>query len=269
VAHQTIPAVVIANLGNPNLKPESALTLTYGAVLTPTFLPGFSLSADYYRIKINGYISSPGASTSIDNCYNGLTSFCSNFVYTPPVGGAATGTIVVYQPGVNYSANVKSGWDFEAQYKTTLFDNPLSLHLLANTITTDYSVAPLATPINSQGTDGSPSWRMTGQVGYKIGAWFVQFQERYISPAKMSATLIQGISIDNNRIPAYFISDLTVNYDLDIAGSNSQLYLTINNLFNRAPPPDFTIPTSFSQPTNRSVYDGIGQYFNFGIRFKL
>ena len=43
--------------GNPDLTPEKARTLTVGMVLTPTFLPRFSLSVDYYRTKITDAIT--------------------------------------------------------------------------------------------------------------------------------------------------------------------------------------------------------------------
>ena len=40
-----------------------------GAVFTPhTFLPGFSLSADYYRIKVTSVIQGLGRSNILDNC---------------------------------------------------------------------------------------------------------------------------------------------------------------------------------------------------------
>ena len=42
---------------NANLVPEVANTLTGGVVFTPSFLPNFSLSVDYYRIKIDNAIS--------------------------------------------------------------------------------------------------------------------------------------------------------------------------------------------------------------------
>ncbi len=38
--------------------PEIAKTLTVGGVLSPRFLPGFSLAVDYYQIKVDGLIGS-------------------------------------------------------------------------------------------------------------------------------------------------------------------------------------------------------------------
>ena len=39
--------------GNPKLVPESSRTYTGGVVLTPSFIPGLTISADYYNIKLS------------------------------------------------------------------------------------------------------------------------------------------------------------------------------------------------------------------------
>jgi len=270
----TTPALVISNIGNPGLVPEKALTQTYGVVLTPTMVEGLSLSADYYKIKIKGAIQAPGAANILDNCAAGLTSFCPLFDYFPPVAPATVGSLIIRNQAVNYSVNAVAGFDFEATYRMELFGNPLGLHLLANHLTQDYSQAPLADAESSVGTDSSPNWRLNGQIQYGLGGFNFQFTQRYISPSKMSATLTEeNLGTNENDIPAYFISDLSVTYDLsntfEELGAGNQLYLTVNNLFNKQPPVAVSPPTTFSQPTNRNVYDGIGQFFNMGVRFRF
>ena len=54
--------------GNPAVKPEVGDTYTFGVVLTPKQLRGFSLSVDYYHIKVNGYISSIAPSLVVSQC---------------------------------------------------------------------------------------------------------------------------------------------------------------------------------------------------------
>jgi outer membrane receptor protein involved in Fe transport len=56
--------------GNPNLKPETATTKTFGVGFTPSFLPGFRAQVDYYDIKINDTISNIGPSTIMSLCAN-------------------------------------------------------------------------------------------------------------------------------------------------------------------------------------------------------
>uniref|UniRef100_UPI003B3A9165 TonB-dependent receptor plug domain-containing protein n=1 Tax=Sphingomonas sp. TaxID=28214 RepID=UPI003B3A9165 len=55
--------------GNPNLREETAKTFTVGAVVTPTFLRGFSATADYYNIKIDNYINTVGTSNIGNLCF--------------------------------------------------------------------------------------------------------------------------------------------------------------------------------------------------------
>src|SRR5690606_7508134 len=55
-------------LGSVGVNPERADTLTIGAVIEPGFVPGLSLSADYYDIRIHDAISRPDIQTIIDRC---------------------------------------------------------------------------------------------------------------------------------------------------------------------------------------------------------
>ena len=55
---------------NPNLNEEKSDSYTVGAVITPRFLPGFSLTADYYDITVKGVIVSLSAQTIVNNCYD-------------------------------------------------------------------------------------------------------------------------------------------------------------------------------------------------------
>ena len=64
--------------GNINLKPEKATTWTAGFVLQPAVLPGFSLSVDYYSIKITDEIGTPTSGDVIASCFGN------------PVGSAIT-----------------------------------------------------------------------------------------------------------------------------------------------------------------------------------
>src|SRR6185503_12373860 len=74
--------------GNPNLVPEVARTYTGGVVLTPTFIPGLTISADYYSINLHNAITSiSGSNTAIANlciASGGSSPFCSLYVRPYP-----------------------------------------------------------------------------------------------------------------------------------------------------------------------------------------
>src|SRR5690606_36887478 len=60
---------VLLTGGNPALSPEVGRTSTIGLVVQPQFIEGLSVSLDYYRIKVKGYIGAPGGGQIIvDRC---------------------------------------------------------------------------------------------------------------------------------------------------------------------------------------------------------
>jgi iron complex outermembrane receptor protein len=54
--------------GNPNLLPEVATTKTIGMVFQPGFVPGFSLTVDWFDIKIEKAIQGFGADAILNAC---------------------------------------------------------------------------------------------------------------------------------------------------------------------------------------------------------
>lgn len=80
----------IRNGGNPDLQPEKSDSYTIGGVLTPRFVPGLSISADYYDIQVNDVISTVGAQTILNQCYDSPTlnnPFCALFQRAGAGGG--------------------------------------------------------------------------------------------------------------------------------------------------------------------------------------
>jgi len=64
--------------GNPQLKPEIADTYTAGLVITPSILPTFNMTLDYFDIKIRDVITSYGANFIVNQCtLSANDSFCN------------------------------------------------------------------------------------------------------------------------------------------------------------------------------------------------
>ena len=83
IANPTAGQANITTGGNLNLKPEKANTWTIGAVLRPRFLPGFSATIDYYKIKVTDAITLPTPGDIIAACFGGTTA-----PFNPPAGAA-------------------------------------------------------------------------------------------------------------------------------------------------------------------------------------
>jgi outer membrane receptor protein involved in Fe transport len=67
--------------GNPNLKNETSNAYSIGGVLSPRFIPHFSLTADYVNVKLENAIANFSATQVLNACYD-ATDFPNNFYCT-------------------------------------------------------------------------------------------------------------------------------------------------------------------------------------------
>ncbi|MBL8557311.1 MAG: TonB-dependent receptor [Hyphomonadaceae bacterium] len=102
--------------GNPNLSPEEADTTTIGVVFTPSFVPGLSLSVDYFKIEVTDLITATGSGV-LDDCYfnNNLTA-CANIVRNPANGRLWNNAQGVTSTNTNIGGLTTSGYDINAGY---------------------------------------------------------------------------------------------------------------------------------------------------------
>jgi iron complex outermembrane recepter protein len=89
--------------GNLGLSPEKSNSWTVGVVLQPEFLPGFSLSVDYYNIKLTGAITTPTTDDAINACFGRPTgqSPTGAPLYTPAAGAAASTACTIIRRNPN------------------------------------------------------------------------------------------------------------------------------------------------------------------------
>ena len=125
--------------GNPFLKPEVANTWTVGAVLQPSFIPGFTASIDYYHIKVGGAVSSPTPGDVINACFAANVAAtdpaCTSIRRNPITGGLDGPPDTT--PGLpstlsNLGKILTDGVDVTANYRRTLgtmLGSPAKLNL--------------------------------------------------------------------------------------------------------------------------------------------
>jgi outer membrane receptor protein involved in Fe transport len=83
--------------GNPELDEETATTWTVGTVIRPRFLPGFTLTADWYDIELKNAIQYSTAQDIVDLCYDQPTLdniYCDNNARDPDSGFISDFTII-------------------------------------------------------------------------------------------------------------------------------------------------------------------------------
>jgi hypothetical protein len=101
----TVPDIIS---GNPNLKPEVAYEWTYGAVYSPKWIKGLTLSADFWHIDLRSIASFVSEQFILDfeNSFPGL-------IIRDPTTGAITEII---NPRLNLTNAIVEGVDYEGIY---------------------------------------------------------------------------------------------------------------------------------------------------------
>jgi iron complex outermembrane receptor protein len=251
--------------GNPDLKAEIADTTTAGIVYQPEWLSGLRLSVDYYNIDLKGAVGTLTAQNIINRCESGDTSLCQ-YITRDDTGNITT----VVRTNINLSEMKTDGVDGEISYATPLsryFESlPGSIDLRLLTSWTDNFITDDGTTVlNTGGVSGTggPHWRATASVTYDNGPLRLYAETRYVGPGEYDVNL----TYNNNHVNSQTVVNTTVQYTLKHEGDrNLQLFATINNLFDAAPP---VAPYNFifGSPTTASLFDVIGRRFVVGARF--
>jgi len=256
--------------GNPNLMEEEANTWTFGAVFTPTFLPEFSASIDYWDIDLDDAIVTLGGGTITRLCVdlpNVDNRFC-NLVERDPV---TRGIVNVIDTEINAGAIKTSGVDFQVNYSQALSS---IMSNLSGTI--DFNVVGtwvetrkfFGDPVNTDNfreaagfavSPGAPlpDWRFLSRTSYRNGPLLVSWQMQFISGLKRS-DLDSEDFLDISKTSPKTIHDLAVTYeileDVRVRGA-------VNNLFSTNPPSLFG---AFVERGAGGIYPNLGRTFFFG-----
>ncbi len=272
--------------GNPSLKPEHARTYTAGFVFSPSFVPGFQASLDWYKIKVVDSISTPGAGTLIDQCYAGDQVSCGTIIVN---GSAVTTTknitandfvVVTTKPTNTPSGVTQSGLDFATAYTHQAGPGKLGLrlsgiYLLRVETTTGCTLGSTSLNVtNSVGAIGGcgTSPKITGRVtaSYDVGRFGIDVAERYIDHGVKNPNYVTGIDITDNHVPSMAYTDFNFTYQVgQMFGGDSSMFLNVTNVFDKDPPNTATSARSWVVPTDFGLYDVQGRRYTLGVRFKL
>jgi TonB dependent receptor-like, beta-barrel len=98
-------------IGNPNLHPEVAYEWSYGAVYSPKWIKGLTLSADWWHIDMQSIASFLGAQFIVENNLPGLV------IRGPTAIPGELGPVtLVIDPNENLTGAIFEGLDYEAIY---------------------------------------------------------------------------------------------------------------------------------------------------------
>ncbi len=278
--------------GNSNLVPETADTWSIGVTLSPTELPDFTASMDYYHILLKQEVSTiPSAVILADCLATGDPTYCSQIVRTP--AGSLTGATVagggyILQRAINTGTALVSGIDLQMNYRRELprgwgtLIGVLGGSWLQHNISTPY---PGAVSYDCAGLFGNtctgsvnPNWRHNLRVIWDT-PWnvLVSAQWRFIGRTSFDNNssnpqlhFVEEGAYDalNARIPNYHYLDLTAIWNVY---KSVELRAGVNNVFDKDPPyvPSGDISGVAGNVNSYQAYDLLGRELFVAFRAKF
>ncbi|HEX5664126.1 MAG TPA: TonB-dependent receptor [Xanthomonadaceae bacterium] len=252
--------------GNPDLEPEDARTLTIGAVWTPEFVSGLTLTLDYFKIDIDNAIQRIDGSTKLSVCYDtpGLAhEFCSSETFTRnPLTGEVD--FLSSQP-VNAATERVSGVDLGVLYEFGLADwrNTLAWDV---SYLNNYDVRPFdgADEIQYAGkiTGGRGSyaqWRSFASLTTERGPWSGTYSVQYIGRAD-DINAAEGDIGDH--APSLTYHNAQAKYAF---GEQAEIAVGVDNLWDKQAP---FIQSWTDANTDTMTYDLLGRRWNVKLTYR-
>ncbi|MFV3127044.1 TonB-dependent receptor domain-containing protein [Niveispirillum sp. KHB5.9] len=253
----------VTNGGDAGLKPEVADSWTLGTVITPSFVPNLTLTADWVDIKIKDAITTFDLTAIFSTCYdspNPDPAICGRI--TRDAAGQVIDALLGY---------VNAGYtDFEAltltgDYRFALEDvgvtaipGEINLNaMLQYTSKLETSVSGLGYDLDSSnGEYTNPKWKGRFSVGYTDGTLGLAWTTNYLSSAVYNVTYTAE-DRDILGVGDYFRHDLTGSY---VVNDNLTLRAGVTNVFDREP----SYPLGYV-----GSYDIIGRSFFIGAKASI
>ena len=269
--------------GNPNLTPEISDSITFGVVLQPRFLRGFTATVDYFNIRLRNQIGVIGANTIINQCLaTGSSDYCS-LVRRGVSGRLDRPDGYIIDTNLNAGRLSTKGIDVTLGYTQQLGSSgTLGLSLVGTWLdslrydpvgSADYNCAGF---FGNQCGTPNPEWRHKFRVTYTLpsgislsGAW------RYFSRVRSDATSSDtdlastgnGSYLGNRRIDAQSYFDLALTVPVQ---DRFTFRIGSQNILDRAPPVNgLGIGVVENGNTFAQVYDSLGRYIYAGITLNL
>jgi len=296
-----IPDAILGQLsqltgGNPDLKNETATSYTVGFNITPSALPGFTASLDYYQIQIDDVVGVIAANVALNTCLDtGDPTYCALIVRQHTTGGLTGNNIdgggYIVQQNLNIARAEISGVDVQTQYNWHLPGDAGSLLFGLNgayLISTETTPLPGAHTYDCAGLYGStcqtvnPRWRHYFRTTWATPWNFdLALTWRFIDRVKLdnndSDPTLQGAehhtSAGEPLYKAFGAEFPTFSY-FDLAGTwnatdDIQVRLGINNILDKDPPLGTVEVVGGGAANTYSTYDAMGRQVFMSVSAKF
>lgn len=283
------------NQGNVNLEPEKGTSITVGAVIQPRFVPGLSLTIDYYNIEIEDAISGLSGQAIINRCYDDPVTldnpFCdavfrrrapgdpvADFTFDGQAGRRFDGfpdfTLPVLGPGFlnqpfNFQSLKAEGIDFDMAYRRRIGTATLNLRGILSHLINREDFTFISEPERStrlHGTLGFPEWAGSLSAGLDLGMAAIEYDLRFVDRMTIGAWETQfshqGRDPENadafprTHYPRTFYHDIRVEFE---PIEKFRFYTGVENIFDTLPPFGLT-----GTGAGSSIYPVQGRFFYAG-----
>jgi iron complex outermembrane receptor protein len=249
--------------GNSDLKAEKSDSWVFGGVYSPsTFLRGFSIEANWYKIKVDDAIQAFPAQTSVENCvYNNDPTACARITRAP------SGDIVSIRGILQNVAGIKTkGIDLNLAYRVPrtsvgtfglTWNNTFlrQFDLILPTLDGTQTISRPGTEVGSP-SQAYPKWKSIGVLDWDLENFGASLTGRYIQHVREGNGHLMG-----NK----FYTDLQLRLWAPNLINRLGFALGVNNMFNTKAPACFTCDINGFDPT---TYDTPGRYFYFRMSYK-
>jgi len=272
----------IISAGNPLLEEETSRSLTLGVVFTPRWVPGLSVTVDYYRIELEDRIETLGAQVILNQCVDLPdinNQFCELIFPRLTVDDPATAfneigaldSPALNSSGINFARGEADGVDLEVAYRRT-FDNGHRLNLrgiATYVLKRNNFVDPLLPDFSNRQLSefGDPRWAANLNITYGIGPFDLRYSMNYIGKQINQLCVYENFFEHQGRAPTNadcvedpYLPDVLYHAARLSTRVNDQFtfYLGVDNIFD-TPPPGGNLGTAAGDP-----FDPIGRYFYAG-----
>jgi outer membrane receptor protein involved in Fe transport len=251
--------VISFRSGTDRLEPEDSDSINLGAVLEPAFIPGLTLTADYWRVKQTGLVGTFGDDNAIalDLLLRKSGSSNPNVIRAAPTQEqidlftgtslAPAGEIIrVLDDYLNLDSRVSKGWDFGVSYNVPEFGlgkfrvrfNAARLESFVQSAGTDGQTlvdavinGDLPPEVRIEGLgqlleiEGRPKWRYSGSVNWGSGPVDVAVFANYVGEVWNTSVSrdVPVVSDDPNanfyRVGDFLTFNTAVSYTFENGGA--------------------------------------------------
>jgi len=248
--------VVSFRSGSQDLEPEDSESINLGIVLEPAFIPGLTLTADYWRVKQTGLVGTFSDDNQIaldlvrrldggsnPNVIRAAPTAENIALFTGTSLAPAGAIIRVLDPYLNLDSRTSKGWDFGLFYRVPDFGmGDFRIRLNAARLNSflqdtgpegqeildaiEAGVLPLDVTVGGLGelleVDGRPKWRASGSINWEKGPVELGLFGNYVGSVYDTSVVRDTLIVSDDPNANFFPVD-------DVFTINVSIAYTINN----------------------------------------